>query len=85
MIDKGLPSILVCPIDHTPLELAGNQLLARVNRAIAAGRVKNRVGRLLERPLDAGLLRADQTLLYPIIDDIPVLLADEAIPLKEIR
>jgi uncharacterized protein len=85
MIDKGLPPILVCPIDHTPLERVGNQMLARVNRAIAAGRVKNRAGRLLEHPIDGGLLRTDQTLLYPIVDDIPVLLADEAIPLAEIR
>ena len=84
MIDKGLPSILVCPIDHTPLELAGNQLLARVNRAIAAGRVRNRAGRLLEHPLEGALQRTDKTFLYPIVDDIPVLLADEAIPLAEI-
>jgi uncharacterized protein YbaR (Trm112 family) len=60
-------------------------LLARINRAIAAGRVKNRAGRPMEHPLAGGLVRKDQTLLYPIVDDIPVLLADEAIPLAEIR
>jgi uncharacterized protein YbaR (Trm112 family) len=84
MVEKGSP-LLVCPLDRTPLTPAGEQLLARVNRAIAAGRVKNRAGRPVERPIDGGLLRADQTLLYPVLDGIPLLLADEAIPLARIR
>jgi uncharacterized protein len=85
MTAQGLPPILVCPIDHTPLEPVGDQLLARINRAIAAGRVKNRAGRPIEQPIDGGLLRTDQTLLYPVLDDIPLLLADEAIPMAQIR
>jgi len=84
MIDKKLLSILTCPTDHSPLHLAGDQLIARVNRAIAAGRVKNQAGRPVERPIEGGLLRADKTLLYPILDGIPVLLADEAIAMSQI-
>ena len=84
MIDKKLLGILVCPTDHTPLSIAGEQLITRVNRAIAAGRVKNQAGRPVEQPIEGGLLRADKTLLYPVVDDIPVLLADEAIPLAQI-
>jgi len=72
-----LPPTLVCPRPH-PAESAGDQLVARVNRAIAAGRVKNRAGRLLNNPSTAvGARRQD--LLYPILDGIPILLADEAI------
>jgi uncharacterized protein YbaR (Trm112 family) len=85
MIHRELVAILVCPTDHTPLRIADNQLVARLNRAIAAGGAKNRAGRPLEQPLVGGLVRADNTLLYPIVDDIPVLLADEAIPLAQIR
>lgn len=84
MTDKQPPDILVCPSDHTPLAAAEKSLLSKLNQAIAAGRVKNRAGRLVEEPLEGGLVRRDQTLLYPIIDNIPVLLIDEAISLDHI-
>ena len=32
MIDKKLLSILVCPVDHAPLGIANDQLIARLNR-----------------------------------------------------
>ena len=84
-MEKKLPAILVCPADHTPLSKADGQTITRINRAIVAGRLTNRAGRPVERPMDGGLVRSDKTLLYPIFDGIPVLLADEAIPLTQIR
>jgi uncharacterized protein YbaR (Trm112 family) len=84
MIDKELLAILVCPTDHSPLSVAHDQLVARINRAIAAGRVKNRGGRPVEQAIDGGLIRADNALIYPILDGIPLLLPDEAISLAEI-
>jgi uncharacterized protein YbaR (Trm112 family) len=83
MIDKKLVPILVCPLDRTPLSIADERLVARINRAVAAGRVTNRAGRLVDQPIGGGLLRSDNSLLYPIIGGIPVLLADEAIPLAQ--
>ena len=84
-MEKELPAILVCPTDHTPLSRADGRTINRVNRAIAAGRITNRAGRPVEQPIDGGLVRSDKTLLYPVLDGIPVLLADEAIPLTQIR
>ena len=84
MIDKELLAILVCPENRTPLAAADGELLARLNEAIAAGKVTNRVGRRVQQPLVAGLVRADAALLYPVVDDVPVLLIDEAIPLGQI-
>ena len=84
MIDKEILQILVCPEDRAPLTLAGDDLLARLNRAIAAGQIRTRGGRTVEEPLRGGLVRRDKTLLYPVIDDIPVLLVDEAIALEQI-
>jgi uncharacterized protein len=84
MIDKGLLKVLVCPKDHSPLTAADSRLTARVNRAISAGRVVNCGGRSVTQPIGGGLVRQDKTLLYPIIDGIPVLLADEAIRLEQL-
>ena len=83
MSDKNLPTMLVCPTDRTPLSAGDDETVARVNRAIAAGRVANRGGRLVDQPICGGLLRADRTFFYPIVDGIPILLADEAIPLAQ--
>ena len=85
MIDEQLLDILVCPENKTRLRLADEDLVAKLNRAITAGALRNRVGEPVETPLDGGLVREDSTLLYPIVDDIPVLLVDEAIPLDQIR
>ncbi len=57
--------------------------MAKLNRAIATGGVKNRGGEPVAEPIEAGLVREDGTLLYPVRDDIPVMLVDEAIPLEE--
>jgi uncharacterized protein YbaR (Trm112 family) len=84
MIDKGLLKVLVCPKDHTPLMVADSRLTARLNRAISAGQVVNCAGRSVARPIGGGLVRQDKTLLYPIVDGIPILLADEAILLGQL-
>lgn len=84
MIEKELLEIIVCPKTQTPLRVAGEKLMARLNEAIAAGRIKNGGGQAVEKPLAGGLVCQDDTLLYPVVDDIPVLLIDEAIPLEQI-
>ena len=62
----------------TPLR-ADAALIERLNQAIARGELKNAGGQVVSRPLDGGLLRADGCLLYPMVDEIPILLPDEAI------
>jgi uncharacterized protein YbaR (Trm112 family) len=85
MIDKGLLNVLVCPKDHTPLVVADGRLTAKLNRAIAAGHVVNGMGQRVSQQIDGGLVRSDKALLYPILDGIPVMLADEAIPLDQLN
>lgn len=84
MVDEELLRILVCPETHKPLRLADEELLARLNGAIAAGKVANRGGRAVEEPLSAGLVSEDSAAIYPIVDDIPVMIVDEAIPLDQL-
>lgn len=84
-IDQELLDLLVCPEDHTPLRMASTEVMTELNRAIAAGTLKNRLGEVVQHQLSAGLVREDGMLLYPVVDDIPVLLIDEAIPLEGLR
>jgi uncharacterized protein len=83
MLSKELLEILVCPEDRTPLTLAEPALLARLNQAVSRRQLKNRSGQTLERPLEAGLVRADNRVVYPVLDGIPVLLVDEAIVVED--
>ena len=76
--------ILRCPEDHTPLALAGDGLVDEVNAAIRAGRLVDRAGKRVEQTIDDGLIRAAGDVLYPVVDQIPVLLVDESIALGQL-
>ena len=82
MIDQELLEILACPEDKTPVRMAEPDELERLNEGIRAGSVKNRGGEAITEPLDAGLVREDGKILYPIREDIPIMLIDEAIELN---
>jgi uncharacterized protein YbaR (Trm112 family) len=84
-ISPELLNILVCPEQRTPLSVADDDLLAALNREVAAGRLKNRGGDRVEKALDGGLVREDREVVYPIIDGIPIMLVDEAIPLEQLE
>ena len=82
MIQQELLDLLQCPETKSPLRAADVSLMAKINEAIAAGTIKNRVGDTVETPLSGGLVTEGGNLLYPIVDDLPVMLVDEAIPLN---
>ena len=84
MIDQELLDILACPEDKTPVKLAEASLIEEINRRIEAGSLKNRAGNAVEKKIDGGLIREDGKYLYPIEDEIPIMLIDEAIPLDGI-
>ncbi len=81
MIDQDLLEILACPENKTPVTLADQALIDKINAAIEKSEVKNRSGQPVEKKIDGGLVREDGAFLYPIEDDIPIMLIDEAIPL----
>jgi len=84
MVDPELLEILVCPETHQPVRPAEDELLSRLNKAIRSGGVTNRGGNAVGDPVEEGLVREDNKVLYPVREDIPIMLIDEAIELDKL-
>ncbi|MCE9605123.1 MAG: hypothetical protein K8U03_09515 [Planctomycetia bacterium] len=82
MISPEFLKMLRCPEDRSALHPADAATIALLGAAITAGTLRNRGGEVVTRSFDEGLIRADGKLLYPIVDQIPILLIDEGIPLN---
>lgn len=83
-LDKDLLAILCCPETKQAVALADDLLIQKVNGAIERGLLKNKAQKPVTEKLDGGLVRADNKILYPVREDIPVMLIDEGIPLDQI-
>ena len=81
-MDKELLDMLCCPETKEDVSLADAKLVETLNRKIEAGELKNRGGETIKEKMDSGLIRADRKVLYPVREDIPIMLIDEAIPLE---
>ena len=81
-LDPELLAILACPETHQALSLADAAVLEGLNARIEAGTARTAAGATVEERVEAGLLREDRKVLYPIRDAIPVLLVDEGIDLE---
>ena len=82
-MDEKLLEILCCPATHQPLTRAGAELVEDLNQRIQAGTLVDRVDEKITEPIDGGLIREDGNILFPIRQDIPVMLVDQGIPLGQ--
>ncbi|MBF0289153.1 MAG: hypothetical protein HQM14_15145 [SAR324 cluster bacterium] len=83
MIDQELLNILACPETKETVSLVEKELIEKINKKIKEGNLLNRNKEPVKENIDGGLMRADKKYLYPIREDIPVMLIEEAIPLDE--
>jgi uncharacterized protein len=83
MIAKDLLDILCCPETKEDLSVADQALIDRINAKITSGSAKNRAGQGVSEKIDSGLVRKDKKFIYPIREDIPIMLIDEALPLDQ--
>jgi uncharacterized protein YbaR (Trm112 family) len=83
-LDPDLLAILCCPETKQGVVLAEDSLIHKINAAIERGELKNKAKKNVTEKLDGGLIRADNKILYPVREDIPVMLIDEGIPLEQL-
>lgn len=81
MVDPELLDMLCCPETKEDVSLAEGALVEKLNKLAESGQLRNRGGEIVKERMDSGLIRADRKYLYPIREDIPIMLIDEAIPL----
>jgi uncharacterized protein YbaR (Trm112 family) len=80
-VSEELLEILVCPETKQPIALASEEVLRKLAQDIEAGKVRNRGGEKVTKPITEGLVREDGKILYPVDDGIPVMLIEESIEL----
>lgn len=83
-LDKDLLAILCCPDTKQSVVLADDSWIQKLNAAIGRGELKNKAKKNVTEKLDGGLIRTDNKILYPVREDIPVMLIDEGIPLDQL-
>ena len=81
MVSDDLVRILACPETKQPVAPAPAELLEKLNARIRQGTLRDKGGEALDQPIEAGLLRRDGQVVYPIIDEIPCMLVERGIPL----
>lgn len=80
-IPQDLLDLLADPETHTPLRLAGEEELSRLQQAVREGRAKRRDGQVVRAELEGALLAQGGRVAYLIEDGIPNLLIDERLEL----
>jgi uncharacterized protein YbaR (Trm112 family) len=78
-VDGKLLEILCCPVSKSPLTMLGRKKLDKLNTAIGAGEVLYVGGEKVEDPLQEALITADGKVIYPVQEDIPILLEENGI------
>ena len=78
-VNGKLLEILCCPVSKSPLAMLGRQKLDKLNDAIKSGEALFVDGEKVEDPLQEALITEDGKVVYPVQDDIPVLLEEKGI------
>jgi uncharacterized protein YbaR (Trm112 family) len=78
-VDGKLLEILCCPVSKTPLTILGTEKLDQLNRAIESGNALFVDNTKVTDKLQEGLITEDGKVIYPVQDDIPILLEEKGI------
>ena len=81
---KELLSIICCPITKQSLSFVAREKLNEINKAISKGQIKTNEGNILNENIIDALITDNGMIIYPIKDDIPVLLENKSIHLAQL-
>jgi len=76
--------LMRCPVTGQIVRIACEEIVGKVNAAIREGKLTNRIGEIVDDTIDEALVNADQTLLFPIRNDIVTMVADDLIALDQL-
>lgn len=79
-VSKDLVDILCCPVTKVPVRLMSAGELESLNQAIGGGTVKHADGSTVDTPLEEALITEDGVSIYKVLESIPIMLKDQAIP-----
>ena len=82
---KELLSIICCPISKQSLSFVTREKLDELNKAINKGLIKTNEGDFLNENITDALITDDGMIIYPIKDNIPVLLENKSIHLDQLE
>lgn len=84
-VDGKLLEILCSPVTKVPLTRLPAGKLDALNRAIEAGEVQYVNGDPVGEPLREALITEDSKIIYPVVDDIPILLEEKGIGTTQLQ
>ncbi len=84
-VDKKLLEILCCPVTKIGVKLLPKAKLQALNATIGQGKLRYADGSTVDEPLDEGLITENETTIYRVDDDIPIMLEDRGIPTSQLQ
>ncbi len=84
VLDRKLLDILCCPVTRIPVRPMSRNELARLNAAIAAGKVTQADGETVTEALKEALITENEERIYPVDDGIPVMLEERSISARQL-
>ena len=85
MIKEELLNVICCPETKEDLVLADQDLVDKINSLIDSGEIESRIKQKITKRRAGGLIQKEsRRFLYPIRNEIPILIIDESIPLEKI-
>lgn len=78
----SLVQMIRCPVTKSDLCVASEQLVLELNNQIESRKLLNQLGQVVEDRIESGFVNQDQSLLLPVRGGIVILIADQAIPLR---